>query len=182
MFTLCLKEKHSSGTQILKYTHRHTNASAAECFTLYFCFLGLRGYLLKNFRVQKPVWSIIDRPWHCIDRTGYLCENRLLSTPRKSLSHVRLNLLKLHVLGEWVNETSAPVLKNMLLEPIPALGFLLGPCDYSASARPCLCARLSQSVCVFLSVHQNVCAPPSLVCVCVCCYSYDSLRAKSMAE
>lgn len=45
----------------------------------------------------------------------------------------------------------------MLLEPIPSLGFLLGPCDYSASTRQCLCACLSQSVCVFLSVSQNTC-------------------------
>lgn len=32
VFTLCLKEKHSSGIQILKYTHRRTNASAAACY------------------------------------------------------------------------------------------------------------------------------------------------------
>lgn len=51
-----------------------------------------------------------------------------------------------------MNETGAPVLKSMLLEPIPALGFLLGPCDYSASARPCLCP----CVCVSENVLQQV--------------------------
>ncbi len=132
----------------------------------YTVFLLSRDERIPVEELPGAVCSIIDRPWHCIDGTGYLCENRLLSTPRKSLSHVRLNLLKLHVLGERVNEKSAPVLKSMLLEPIPALGFLLGPCDYSASARPCLCACPSQSVCVFLSVSHNMCVPPSLVCVC----------------
>lgn len=100
--------------------------------------------------------------------------NRLLSTPRKSLSHVRLNLFKLRVLREWVNKTSALVLKSMLLEPIPALGFLLGPCDYIATVRLCLCACLSPSVCV------GVCTPPSLLCV--CCYFCDSLWAESRTE
>lgn len=157
LFTLCLKEKHFSSTQILKYPHRHINASAVECLALYFCFLRLREWV-EEFQVHKPVWPVIDGSWHCIDRTGYLCENRPLSTPRKPLSHVRLNLLKLHVLWEKAIETSAPVLKSMLLESIPALGFLLGPCDYSALARPCFCACLSPSmcVCVFLSVSEYV--------------------------
>lgn len=113
--------------------------------------------------MQKPVWSVIDRPRHCIDRAGYLCENRLLSTPRKSLSHVRLNLLKLHALREWENETSGSLLKSMLLESIPALGFLLGPCDYSYSAK-----------CVWKYMLNLV--------WCVCSYSYDALRAESRSE
>lgn len=141
-------------------------------------FKGWEGIPVEEFSgLQKPVWSIIDRPWHCIDRARYLCENGLLSTPRKSLSHVRLNLLKLHILGEWANETSAPVLKSMLLEPIPALGFLLGPRDYIASTRPCLCACLSPSVC--MCVYFWLC---STKLVCVHCYSYDLLRAESKAE
>lgn len=130
--------------------------------------------------MHKPVWSVIDRSWHCIDDTRYLCENRPLSAPRNSLSHIRMNLLKPHVLREWVNETNGPVLKSMLLEPIPALGFLLGPCDYSASARLCLCACLSPCVCVYVCFCVRICAPPSLVSA--CCYSYDSLRAESKTE
>lgn len=129
--------------------------------------------------MQKPVWSVIDRPRHCIDRARYLCENRLLSTPRKSLSHVRLNLLKLRALGEWENETSSSLLKSMLLEPIPALGFLLGPCDCSSWARLCLCACQSASVRVIMSVCENMFLNQVW---CVCSYSYDSLRAESTSE
>lgn len=68
--------------------------------------------------------------------------------------------------GKWVNETSAPLLKTMLLEPIPALGFLLGPCDYSASARLCLCACLSQSSCVCAYSFVRMCST-KFWCVCV---------------
>lgn len=48
-----LKEKHSYGAQILKYTHKRTNASAAECVALYYCCLRLIGYLLKNIQVAE---------------------------------------------------------------------------------------------------------------------------------
>lgn len=62
-----------------------------------------------------------------------------------------------------------PLLKGLLLEPIPALRFL-STCDYIASAKLCLCVRLSSSVCVcvcacvylclYLSLHMWICAPP----------------------
>lgn len=92
--------------------------------------------------------------------------------------HVRLNLLKLRILGELANETSSPVLKSMLLEPIPALGFLLGPCDYSASARLSLCECLSQDVCVCVWASEY--ALHEVWCLCL--YPYDSLRAESKTE
>lgn len=117
--------------------------------------------------MRKPVWSVIDRPSHRIDRTGYLWENRPLSTPRKSLSHVRLNLLKLHVLGEWESEASAPAVQSMLLEPIPALGFLLGPCDYFALALVVfVCVPVAERV-YFCPVCENMCSTKFGMWVCM---------------
>lgn len=56
VFTLCLREKHSSGIQILKPTHSQTHATA-ECRDAFLLSrterLRERGYLLKNFQVQN---------------------------------------------------------------------------------------------------------------------------------
>lgn len=78
-------------------------------------FQGLRQYLLKNTRVQGYSSSVIDSCWHCTDRSVWLCENRPPCPPRKSHFHVSLNLLRLHVLGEWANEASASVQEKYVI-------------------------------------------------------------------
>lgn len=117
MFTLSLMEKHFSGTQILKYPHRHGIASALERVGLcvFLETIGLRRYLLKNTRVHGSSWSVIDSCWHRTDRSVGLCENRPPCPPHKSHFRVSLNLLKVHVLGEWANETSASVQEKYVI-------------------------------------------------------------------
>lgn len=107
-------EKHCSGTQILKYTHRHIIVSALGGLGCVY-FQGLRRYLLKNSQVHGYRGFVIDSFWHRTDRSVWLCENRPLCPPHKSHFHVSLNLLKLHILGEWANEASASVQEKYVI-------------------------------------------------------------------
>lgn len=55
----------------------------------------------------------------------WLCENRPPCPPHKSHFHVSLNLLKVHVLGEWANEASASVQEKYVIGD--CYGIYFGP-------------------------------------------------------
>lgn len=167
VFTLSLMEKHCSGTQILKYTHRHIIASAVNVLVCVY-FQGLRWYLLKNARVREYSRTVIDSCWHCTDRSACLCENRPPRPPHKSHFHVSLNLLKLHVLGEWANEATAPVLEKYVVGAHFHYRIPFGPLWLN-------CLSPAMFVCVLVFEHNciSVCPQPNLASVWCC--SYGSL-------
>lgn len=135
-------------------------------------FQGLRRYLLKSSRVVEYIWSVIDS-WHCTDRRVCvcLCENRLASTSQISLFPVSSNLLKLHVLGEWANETSTPVLEKYVIGARFHYGIPFG-------ALWLKCLGRAMIVCLPVFEHNciSVCPQPNLVSVGRC--SYGSLGRK----
>lgn len=168
VFTLWRK-KHCSDTQILKYTHRHTNASAVECVALCVCFWGLRRYLPKNFWVQKYVWSVIDRSWHCIDRTGYLCEIGLY-----------LHLVNLTFMSGWISSNYTSWGNGRMRQASQcwkvSSGIPYGPLWLQCLSQAMfVCMPVTEYACI------SVCAQPTLVSVCAVT-RIGSLWAESETE
>lgn len=115
----------------------------------------------RTLLVHEYSWSVIDSCWHCTDRTVCLCENRPLCSPHKSHFHVSLNLLKLHILGEWANEASTPVLEKYVIGACFHYGIPFGPLWLK-------CLGRAMIVCLPVFEHNciSVCPQPNLASVC----------------
>lgn len=107
---------------------------------------------------MKPVWSIIDRPWHCIDRAGYLWENRPLSTPRKSLSCQVESPQTTSPEGGNGRMRQAAGVEKHVIGAHSRSGIPFGPPVITApQPEPCLCTCPSPETCVHFCLRENVC-------------------------
>lgn len=161
-------EKHCSGTQILKYTHRHIIASALERAGL--CVFSRTEMIpgKKTTRVHGYSWSVTDSCWHCTDRSVWLCENSPPCPPHKSHFHVSLNLLKVHVLGEWANDASALVQEKYVVWARHGIPF----------GAPVIKLPQSGHVCV----HEDSCISVCPNLASMCCCSCGSIWAERQTE